>query len=124
LRGFDGTVMTLNLLFLALIVLMPFSTNLYDDYSGEPIAAAVFGGTLALAALASSAMTTYTLRRGFVQPRYVEELDTRIGLAVSATFLLSVPAAFLNVHLAEALWIGSILVRYPLRRLGSGTSSP
>ena len=38
-------------------------------------------------------------------------------------FLLSVPAAFLSVHIAEALWISTVVLRYPLRRLGGLTSS-
>jgi uncharacterized membrane protein len=124
LRGFDAVLMTLNLIFLALIALMPFSTNLYDDYGHKAIAAAVFGATLALAALANAAMTIYTLRRGFVRPERVGEHHPLVGLSVTATFALSVPAAFLSIHLAQALWIASILMRYPLRRLGTGASSP
>jgi uncharacterized membrane protein len=124
LRGFDGVVMSLNLTFLALIALMPFSTNLYDDYGHKPIAAAVFGGTLALAALVNSAMTLYTLRQGFVRPERADEHNPLVGFGVSTLFMLSVPAAFLSIHLAQALWIASILMRYPLRRLGTGASSP
>ena len=43
LRSFDRTLMALNLCFLAAIVLVPFSANLYDDFTDEPIAAAVLG---------------------------------------------------------------------------------
>jgi hypothetical protein len=39
-------------------------------------------------------------------------------------FAASVPAAFLSVHIAEALWISTVVVRYPLRRLGQRTTSP
>ena len=126
LRGFDAVVMTLNLVFLALIALMPFSTDLYDDYGDKPIAAAVFGATLALAALANAAMTLYTLRRGFVRPGAGGRAppDRRGSGWTAARSLLSVPAAFLSIHLAQALWIASILLRYPLRRLGTDASSP
>ena len=48
LRAFDGTLMGLNLVFLALIALMPFATDLFDRYTDEPLAAAVFGAVLAL----------------------------------------------------------------------------
>ncbi|MBA3264105.1 MAG: DUF1211 domain-containing protein [Thermoleophilaceae bacterium] len=51
LRAFDRTLMTLNLAFLALIVLVPFAADLYDAYTDEPLAAAVLGGTLGLAAI-------------------------------------------------------------------------
>ncbi len=124
LRGFDGVLMTLNLAFLALIALMPFSTQLSDKYRDEPIAAAVFGATLGLAAFVHSAMAAYTVRRGFVHPEGASRMEYRVGLGLSAAFFLSVPAAFLSVHLAQALWTSVILLRYPLRRLGGRTSSP
>ncbi len=50
LRSFDGTLVTLNMLFLALIVLIPFATELNDEYSDESIGAAVLAGVLGLAA--------------------------------------------------------------------------
>jgi uncharacterized membrane protein len=122
LRGFNGTIMALNLLFLALIALVPFSTDLYDKYTDEGIAAAVLGATLGLAAVINWAMTAHAVRRGFVHERHraaTEAFARPVGLALAAAFILSVPAAFVNVHLAEALWISTIVVRYPLRRLGT-----
>jgi uncharacterized membrane protein len=125
LNGFDRVLMTLNLAFLALIVLMPFSTDLYDAYTDEGLAAAVLGGTLGLAALVHWWMSEYVLRHGLMQEehRHVFRTGRPVGLGLSAAFLLSVPAAFVNVHLAEALWISTIVLRYPLRRLGGLTSS-
>jgi uncharacterized membrane protein len=125
LNGFDRTLMTLNLAFLALIVLMPFSTDLYDAYTSEGIAAAVFGATLGLAALVHWAMNEYVMRHGLMQDehRKVVHSGRPVGLGLSAVFLLSVPAAFVTVHLAEALWISTVVLRYPLRRLGRRTSS-
>jgi uncharacterized membrane protein len=126
LRGFDRTLMTLNLTFLALIVLVPFSTDLYDAYTDEPLAAAVLGGTLGLAALVNWMMTAHVLRRGFVREAHRDQtapFASPIGLSFTAAFLLSVPAAFLSVHIAEALWISTLVLRYPLRRLGRKTNS-
>jgi uncharacterized membrane protein len=126
LRGFDRTLMALNLLFLALIVLVPFSSELYDRYSGEPLAAAVLGATLGLAAFDNWLMTRHVLTRDLIRPTRRGEakpFGSPVGLGFTVAFLLSVPAAFLDVHLAEALWIGSLLLHYPLRRLGGRTSS-
>jgi uncharacterized membrane protein len=125
LHGFDPPLMTLNLAFLALIALLPFSTDLYDVYTDEGLAAAVLGGTLGLAALAHWEMNQYALRHGFVRAEHRAETESGrpIGLGLAAVFLLSVPAAFLTVHLAEAMWISTVLLRYPLRRLGRRTSS-
>jgi uncharacterized membrane protein len=125
LRGFDRTLMGLNLLFLGLVVLMPFSAQLYDVYTSRPGAAAVFGATLGLVGLANGAMTAHVLRKGFVREDRREETEPSItvGAGLTTLFFLSVPAAFIDVHLAELLWVSTIVVRYPLRRLGGLTSS-
>jgi len=125
LHGFDRTLMALNLLFLALIVLVPFSAELYDTYTSRPLAAAVLGGTLGLAALVHGSMTAHVLRRGFVHEEHRPETapGLTVGLGLTAVFLLSVPAAFLSVHIAEALWVSTVVLRYPLRRLGGRTNS-
>jgi len=125
LHSFDRTLMALNLLFLALIVLMPFSAQLYDVYTSRPAAAAVLGATLGLVALVNGVMTAHVLRRGFVHEHRREETEPSltVGFGLTTVFLLSVPAAFLSVHIAEALWISTVVLRYPLRRLGGLTSS-
>jgi len=125
LHSFDRTLMALNLLFLALIVLMPFSAQLYDVYTSRPAAAAVLGATLGLVALVNGVMTAHVLRRGFVHEHRREETEPSltVGFGLTTVFLLSVPAAFLSVHIAEALWISTVVLRYPLRKLGGLTSS-
>jgi uncharacterized membrane protein len=126
LRGFDRTLMALNLVFLALIVLVPFAAELYDTYTDEPLAAAVLGATMGLAAMVHWAMTSHVVRSGFVREHRRPETEpfaSPVGLSFTAAFLLSVPAAFLSVHIAEALWISTVVLHYPLRRLGGLTSS-
>jgi TMEM175 potassium channel family protein len=119
LRRFDGTLMTLNLAFLALIVLVPFGTELYDSYSGEPLAAAVFGAILGLAALTHWAMSTHTLRKGYVDESARADriaFASPIGLGFTALFLLSVPVAYLSTTAAALMWTATILLHLPLRR--------
>jgi uncharacterized membrane protein len=123
LHGFDGTLMVLNLAFLALIVLIPFSSELYDTYTKDALAAAVLGANLGLAAMAHWAMTIHVVRARLIHEERREETEPGIGLGITAAFLASVPAAFLSVHLAEALWISTVVVRYPLRKLGRRTTS-
>jgi uncharacterized membrane protein len=126
LRAFDPTLMTLNLVFLALIALVPFSADLYDAYTQEPLAVAVLGATLGLAALANWLMTRHVVSKGLMHERHrpgAEPFAGPAGLGFTIAFLLSVPAAFVEVHLAEALWIATIFWHYPLRRLGRPTSS-
>lgn len=120
LRAFDGMLMRLNLVFLALIALMPFSSELGDRYDKEPIAAAVFGATLGVAALVNLAMIRHALRADLFHAharRIAEPFGGAISLTLATVFLLSVPVAFLSTLLAHLMWLLAIVVRYPLRRL-------
>jgi uncharacterized membrane protein len=126
LRAFDPTLMTLNLVFLALIVLVPFSADLYDAYSDEALAVAVLGATLGLAALVNWVMTRHVVRESLIHERHrpaAEPFARPAGLIFTIAFLLSVPVAFVEVHLAEALWIATVFWHYPLRKLGRPASS-
>jgi uncharacterized membrane protein len=120
LRSFDSALMALNLLFLALIALIPFSTDLADQFNDEPVALAVFAATLGLAGLVDWGMTIHVARSGFVHERHRHKTHAGIpvALGISVIFFLSVPVAFLSVHLAQAMWVSVLLVRYPLRRFG------
>jgi uncharacterized membrane protein len=124
LEGFDRTLMLLNLGFLASIVLIPFSAELYDTYTDQGLAAAVLGANLGIAAAMNLAMTAHVMRSGLVHEERRAETRPSIGLGITVVFAASVPAAFLSVHIAEALWISTVVVRYPLRRLGQRTTSP
>jgi uncharacterized membrane protein len=123
--GFDGRLMTLNLAFLMLIALLPFATDLLDGYSSEPLAAAVFGTILALAALVDWVMTAYALRAGHVNESRRKDtapFGSPVALGFTLVFFLSVPVAFLSVPLAWALWLSTIVLRYPLRRVADWLS--
>jgi uncharacterized membrane protein len=116
LRAFDGTLMSLNLGFLACIVLMPFGTELVDRYSDEAVAAAVFGALLGLTGLANWAMVRHVIH-GDLAHEERRDLTQTVSLVLAAVFFLSAAAAFLSTLLAYALWVATILLRYPLRRL-------
>jgi len=125
-RAFDDLLMALNLLFLAMIALVPFSTEVWDRYTDAPAAAALFGLILGLAALTNWTMIKYILRRGLVHEHKREAtrpFGSPVALGFTAIFLLSVPVAFLSVTAAWLLWLSTIVLRYPLRRLG-GRASP
>jgi uncharacterized membrane protein len=119
MRQFDARLMALNLAFLSMIALVPFATELWDSYTDEPLAAAVFGATMGLAALAHWSMTAHTSRRGYVQDpvRRAQSFGSPVTLGITLVFLLSVPVAFLSTTLAALLWVSTLVLRYPLLRL-------
>jgi uncharacterized membrane protein len=117
---FDGRLVALNLLFLMLIALVPFSTDLYDAYSDAPLAAAVFAGSLAVAAFVHFAMTAHAIRARLVgteEERQELASGAGIALGICAVFLLSVPVAFLHTTAAWIMWASLLVLRYPLRRV-------
>jgi uncharacterized membrane protein len=116
---FDGRLVALNLLFLLLIALVPFSTDLYDQYTDAPLAAAVFAATLAVAALTHLAMTLHAIKAGLVRTEEEKQeltYGSAVALGICAVFLLSVPVAFLNTTAAWIMWASLVVLRYPLRR--------
>lgn len=125
LTRFDSRLMGLNLLFLALIALLPFATDLLDRYNDQSLAAAVFGAILGLAALVNWLMHLHAVRAGLVAAKHVHETSifaSPVALGFTVIFLASVPLAFLSPHIAQALWVSTIVLRYPLRRLSGRTS--
>jgi uncharacterized membrane protein len=117
LRAFDALLMTLNLAFLALIVLVPFATELFDRYTEEPAAAAVFGAIMGLAALVNWTMVVHTLRRGYVDEVHragTEPFGSPLGLGFTIMYLLSVPVAFLSTTASALMWTATILLHGPL----------
>jgi uncharacterized membrane protein len=126
LHRFDGVLMALNLVFLAAIAIVPFSTSLYDKYTDEPLAVALFGLVMSLAAFSNWSMTAYTLRKGLVHDHHRktrEPFGSPVALGFTLIFLGSVPLAFVSVLAAQLLWLSTILLRYPLRRLTRQASS-
>jgi uncharacterized membrane protein len=108
----DGTLMGLNLLFLALIVLMPFATDLVAEYGDEALVVVIYAMVVGLASLLTWAMVRHTVRAGHVReslrPR-AEAFASWHGLGPAAIFLVSAPVALLSPDVALWLWLLSFL---------------
>jgi len=74
LETFDGRLITLNLTYLAMIVLVPFPAELIGDYGGEPLPAALYGGVLAAASGLNWVMARHAARAGLLHPDHREEV--------------------------------------------------
>src|SRR5215211_4968262 len=74
LETFDGRLLTLNLTYLAMIVLVPFAAELIGDYGGEPLPAALYGGVLAGASGLNRVMARHAARAGLLHPDHREEV--------------------------------------------------
>jgi uncharacterized membrane protein len=116
LRELDGRLMALNLLFLGLVALLPFSTDLMGEYDKAPEAAAVFAATIALISLSHWTMSRYAVRQGFL-PDESHRFAQPVGLGFALVFFASIPAAYIDTGIAQLMWIGAAFLHYPLRRV-------
>jgi uncharacterized membrane protein len=128
LDRFDNTLMGLNLLYLAWVVLVPFSSDLLGNYGEEPISVIIYACIMVGASLTFQIQILYAFRNGLVR-----EADRALAgryagpanLSVVAVFLASIPVALVNAYVAQAMWLaifvlGSRIGDWLARR---GTSS-
>lgn len=114
LRSFDGLLMFLNLLFLALIALMPFATDLSDRYGEQPIAAAVFGFTIGCAGLVHWLMARHIVRAGHAHDWHRPRAERSAGtgsIALTIAFFASVPLAFIDPRISAGIWTATLVLR-------------
>jgi uncharacterized membrane protein len=107
IRRIDGTVLWLNLLSLAFVVLIPFVTEILGTYSSEPVAVCVYALDLALAMTTYSLLWWYCSRRDMLgehlTPRQLRiEVISRAWIV--GGFLLSMPIAFVDTGFAKWVW--------------------
>jgi uncharacterized membrane protein len=118
LKGFDGRLMGLNLLYLSFVVLVPFTTELLGDHGDDTVTAVVYATVLGLAGVVNWVMIRHTLSRGHVREAArpdTQPFGSRTALVVPGIFFVSVPVAFLSPHVAEAMWVALFFV-FPVRR--------
>lgn len=107
IERFTSTLLWLNLAMLASVVFLPFPTRIVADFGTEPVAVALYAGTLAVTGLSSTLMWWYAYRHGLVSPAVGYDdfrLTTRRMLTPTLVFLVTIPLAFVW-RTAMLLWI-------------------
>lgn len=110
IRRCDSGLMWLNLLFLLLVVLVPFTTNLIDRFGDrDPMVIVIYAGSLALTGLTLVAIwlyATHNCRLVDVEPKPAQIREELVSRLVSpVVFLLSIPVAFISPSLATFVWL-------------------
>jgi uncharacterized membrane protein len=117
--GFDGRLLALNLFYLSWIVLIPFSSQVLGDHGGDRAAIVLYAANLAGVILVGRLMFDDALRAGLATTDEQEmSLYRRRSLFIAGIFLVSIPIAFYDAHLAQFLWIALFLE--PLVRRARG----
>ena len=118
-REFDRGLMFLILPYLGFMVLIPFTSQLMGEYSGD-FDIAVFFYVLNMVAMTAMAflLQSHVLRRGLAKPEYEwdVELTRKSSLFTMAVFTASAPLAFVLGPWTPLLWISLRWDPFQLRR--------
>jgi uncharacterized membrane protein len=123
LARFDGNLMGLNLLYLAFIGLIPFTSQVLGDYPDRRAAVVLYAINLACVTATFQAQIVYSYRRELMRP---ETRDTERRYAGPANFLtalvfiVSIPVAFLSTDVASFMWLAVFFVGTRLSQLIGG----
>ncbi len=120
-KAFDGRLISLNLLYLACIVLIPFSSQVLGDYGGETAAVVTYAINLAAVVLVGQWMIADARRAGLTTIDAESHRENRIRSTYIATvFLVSIPVAFVAPSFAPLMWL--VLFFDPAERIVRGSS--
>jgi uncharacterized membrane protein len=108
-RAYDREMLLINLLFLMLVVLMPFSSALIGEYESQQLPVIIYATHNILASLT----LTWLWQHGSKEGRLVETtLDPRVmrynklrAFFIPTVFLLSIGLSFISVDIARLSWL-------------------
>jgi len=104
----DNGFVYLNFLFLAIIALLPFPSDVLGSYGDQAGAVILYAIAISLASITTHAMWVYASRRKLLVPGASGDvLNARgRGFVVTGVFLASIPVAiFVGAREAEYFWI-------------------
>ncbi len=106
-QEFDRGLMFLLLLYLGVMVLVPFTSQLMGEYSDEfPVSILFYIINLTAIALAGALMMKHALRRGLTRPEYEWDLELsyRSSLLTALVFAASSPLVFVLGSWTPLVW--------------------
>ncbi|MFB8030085.1 TMEM175 family protein [Streptomyces sp. NPDC056465] len=125
---FDAPPLRFALIWLGAIALIPFPTSLLSEYASEPLAVAVYAGTVSVTNLLELAVLRTGLRRSWPKDHAAERTARSIAADLAGTALVfgaTVPLAYaLSPAAAMWSWLALVPVKVALgrrsRRVRSG----
>jgi uncharacterized membrane protein len=113
LERFDGRLMTLNLVYLACIALVPFTSQVLGDYASHTEAVVLYAVNMIAVSSTFYVQLIYSARTGLVRPeaRSVERQNAPVNLVVVGVFALSIPVACLSPLAATLMWLTIFFIR-------------
>jgi uncharacterized membrane protein len=104
--AFDGKLIALNLLYLAWIVLIPFSSQVLGEYGGTTPAVVLYAANLTGVILIGMYQAEDARRAGLTSIGVAAQREQRLrAIYIAAIFLASIPIAFVAPTFASLLWL-------------------
>jgi uncharacterized membrane protein len=82
IRGYDNTLLGLNLTLLLVVAFLPFASRVLADYPYSKAASVLYAGSMAVAGLISTALWWYACRSGQISESLGLDTDTRRELLI------------------------------------------
>ena len=121
IRGYDGTLVWLNFLFLMAVAFLPFPTSLLGEYGNHQLPVAVYAATLAVGRLLLTAIQWYSVRHDRLLDEAQDPATVRFllirGLTIPAIYLLTIVISFFSVQAATWSWVILIVVDSVILRI-------
>ena len=108
---YDGVLLRMNLVFLAMIAFLPFPTEVIGRYAGQAPAVILYASCVTACSLTMSLVWRTAHRRGLLDPELTQStIDYHRGRGVVASlpFLVSIPVAFVAPTVAMFVWASLI----------------
>jgi uncharacterized membrane protein len=119
--GFDGRLLWLNILYLAWVVLIPFSSKVLGEHGGETATVVLYAANLSGVVLTGMWMMADAHRAGLTSTARASHREQRLrSLYIATVFLASIPVAFVAPSLAPFMWFALFLD--PARRFAGERS--
>jgi uncharacterized membrane protein len=111
LKEMDQGLVGLNLLYLLFVAFLPFPTALLGNFFENPLSIAVYAVTVAIVSGMEVVLFRHAHRAGLTSKRIPADVyrwGSMLSLSPVASFLLSIPVAFIDTSLAVAVWFAAI----------------
>jgi uncharacterized membrane protein len=104
--GFDNRLLSLNIFYLAWIVLIPFSSEVLGDHGGEAAGVILYALNLSGVVLTGMWMIADAQRAGLTTIDFAEYREQRYrALYIATVFVASIPVAFVSTGIASLMWL-------------------
>ena len=109
-RRVDTALLWMNIVYLGLVALIPYPTDVLGRYGGETDAVVLYAVLIGLGALASVGIAMYADHQDLVEAGAAISAVSR-ALPIAAVFLVSVPIAFWSPKAAQFVWLLAVPLR-------------